>query len=72
MEIKIELEAAKEIGIGSNVLAVQQDPYLIFVIDIGKDLGPSSSGKMRAVANTGGFQVMPGDLKGNIYIGKKL
>ena len=71
MEIKIEFEAAKEIGIDSNVLAIQQEQYLILVIDTSKDLGLSSTGKMRAVANTGGFQVMPGGLHGNIYIGKK-
>jgi hypothetical protein len=43
----------------------------VLVIDLDRDLGPSSTGKMRAIANTGGFQPLPNGLRGNVYIGKK-
>ena len=33
--------------------------------------GPSSSGKMAGVANSSGFKEFPGDLIGNLYIGRK-
>lgn len=45
--------------------------YIVIVIDPTKDLGLSSTGKMRGVANSGGFKELPGDLVGNIYVGKR-
>lgn len=71
MEIIIDESNLKEIGLDSNVLAGVVGDRLVLVIDINKDLGLSSSGKMRAVGSTGGFQALPGGLKGNVYIGKK-
>ncbi len=71
MEIKVNTNQMSEVGGGSNVLAAQVDGHLILVIDLSKDLGLSSTGKMRAIGNTGGFQPLPGGLRGNIYIGKK-
>jgi hypothetical protein len=67
--MNINLENASEVG--ENVKVVKVDNLLVFVVDTNKDLGLSSTGKMRCVANTGGFTFLPGDLKGNIYIGKK-
>jgi hypothetical protein len=71
MSITIDVSKMQEIGIDSNVRAAVDGDYLILVIDTSKDLGLSSSGKMRAVGNTSGFQQMPNGLRGNVYVGKK-
>lgn len=70
-EITINTEKMQEVGFDSNVRAEMQGNLLVLVVDTTKDLGLSSTGKMRAVGNTGGFQALPGSLKGNVYIGKK-
>ena len=59
------------IEVGSNIKAVQQGNLLILVIDTREDLGPSSTGKMIGVGSTGGFTRFPGNMSGNIYIGRK-
>lgn len=69
--LQIDENQLQEVGLGSNVKAVQIGNKLVLVIDLTQDLGLSSSGKMRAVGNTSGFQNMPGGLRGNVYIGKK-
>ncbi len=71
-QITIDTDKLVEITMGSNVKAMMDGSILILVIDTTKDLGVSSTGKMRACANTGGFQGLPGGLKGNIYVGKKV
>ena len=71
MKITIDVSNMQEIGIDSNVKATVDGDYLVLVVDTTKDLGLSSSGKMRAVGNTSGFQQMPNGLRGNVYIGKK-
>ena len=71
MKITIDVSEMQEVGNDSNVKATVDGDYLILIVDTTKDLGLSSSGKMRAVGNTGGFQQMPNGLRGNIYIGKK-
>jgi hypothetical protein len=68
--ITINVEQMERIG--ENIKATQQDSKLILVIDLSINLGPSSTGKMNGVASTGGFSSMPGGLRGNIYIGKKV
>lgn len=45
--------------------------YIVIVIDPTVNLGPSTSGKMIAVANSGGFQDVAGDLVGNFYVGRR-
>jgi hypothetical protein len=72
MKIELDLEAMKEIGVDSNVRAVLSGDLLILVVDVSRDLGPSSTGKMHAVGNTSGFQLFPGGLKGNVYVGRKV
>ena len=72
MKIELDLEVMKEIGVDSNVRAVLSGDLLILVIDTTKDLGPSSTGKMNTVGNTSGFQLFPGSMKGNVYIGRKV
>jgi hypothetical protein len=56
---------------GENVLATKQGSLLVIVIDTAKTIGPSSTGKMIGHGSTGGFAALPGNLKGNIYVGKK-
>ena len=68
--ITINTEELREVG--DNLLATVQGNALILVLDTTKDLGPSSSGKMRGIASTGGFQAIPGGMRANIYIGKKI
>lgn len=70
-QITIDTEKMAEVGIDANVKVTIVGTNLVLVIDTTKDLGLSSTGKMRAVANTGGFQTLPNGLKGNVYIGKK-
>jgi len=67
--ISIALENMTEAG--ENIRVAKQDKYLILVIDTTVDLGPSINGKMRATGNSHGFTTLPGNLRGNIYIGKK-
>jgi hypothetical protein len=45
--------------------------YLVLLIDMSKDLGPSASGKMRGIASTGGFASIANGVKLNLYVGKK-
>ncbi|HEY3344563.1 MAG TPA: hypothetical protein VGJ97_06535 [Anaerolineaceae bacterium] len=71
-QFTIDPDKMPEVTMGSNVKAVMEGDLLILVIDTTKDLGVSSTGKMRACGNTGGFQGMPGGLKGNVYVGKKV
>jgi hypothetical protein len=71
-QFTIDTDKMSEITMGSNVKAMMEGTTLILVIDTTKDLGVSSTGKMRACANTGGFQGLPGGLKGNVYVGKKV
>ena len=65
----ITVNLANAEAIGQNIKAVVEGKYLILVVDTTVDLGASKSGKMNAVAQTGGFTALPGELKGNIYIG---
>ena len=57
--------------VGDNIKASLVDNQLVLVIDITKNIGPSSSGKMIGYGSTGGFASLPGGFKGNVYIGKK-
>ena len=68
--LTINTEEMREVG--DNLIATVQGNTMILVLDLTKDLGPSSSGKMRGIANTGGFAAFPNGLKGNVYIGKKV
>ncbi len=70
-QITLDTDKMVEVGIDTNVRVSLVGTSLVLVIDTTKDLGLSSTGKMRAVANTGGFQTFPSGLKGNVYIGKK-
>jgi len=69
MIITIDSEKMREIG--ENILVIEDGDQLILVIDTSVTGKLSSSGKMRSVAQTGGFVSMPGNLKGNVWIGKK-
>ncbi len=68
--ITINTEDLREVG--DNLLAAVQGSTMVLVLDTTKDLGLSSTGKMRGVASTGGFQKIPGGLSANVYIGKKI
>lgn len=68
-QITVNPEAMQEVG--DNVRAAKQGNLLVIVIDTAQEIGPSSSGKMMGLGSTGGFQALPGGLKGNIYVGKK-
>jgi hypothetical protein len=57
--------------VGQNVKAIVVGDNLVLVIDTTTNIGPSSSGKMIGYGSTGGFTPLPGDLKGNIWVGKK-
>jgi hypothetical protein len=58
--------------LSQNLSATVQDGKLILVIDLSKNIGLSSSGKMIGIASTGGFQAVPGTpAKINLYVGKK-
>lgn len=66
--LTVNLADAK--AIGQNIKAIVEGKYLVLVIDTTVNLGASKSGKMNAVAQTGGFADF-GKMKGNIYIGTK-
>ena len=57
-------------AIGDNVQYEEKDGKIILTIDPKVDLGLSSTGKMRGVANTGGFTKLPNGMKLNLYLGK--
>jgi len=67
----LTIETASMSEAGQNVKVATVDGKLVFVIDPTVDLGLSSTGKMRCIANTGGFTAIPGNLKLNLYLGKK-
>jgi hypothetical protein len=67
----MEIDTSKMTEVGQNVLAQIVDGKLVLVIDTKVNLGPSSTGKMIGVASTSGFALFPGNLKGNIYLGRK-
>lgn len=67
--ITINPDAMQEVG--ENVRAAKQGSLLILVIDTDNEIGPSSTGKMMGLGSTGGFAALPGNLKGNIYVGRK-
>lgn len=69
-QITINTDTMQEVG--ENIKAVKQGNLLIMVIDASSEIGPSSSGKMMGLASSGGFTALPGNLKGNIYVGRKL
>lgn len=71
MTEKIEIDLNKLQDIGNNVKATLHDELLILIIDPAQTIGLSSTGKMMGIASTNGFVMMPGGLKGNLYIGKK-
>jgi hypothetical protein len=58
--------------VGDNVKAMQQGDLLVIVINTKREIGESSSGKMMGYGSTGGFAALPGNLKGNIYVGRKI
>lgn len=70
MTVTLDLAGGREIG--ENVLVLREAGKLIIVVDESKTIGLSSSGKMMGVASTGGFTAAGGELKINLYIGKKV
>ncbi len=68
-EIKVNPETMQEVG--DNVRATKVGSALVIVIDTTQEIGLSSTGKMMGLGSTGGFQALPGGLKGNIYVGRK-
>ena len=68
-EIKVDPATMQEVG--DNVRAAKVGSALVIVIDTTQEIGLSSTGKMMGLGSTGGFQALPGGLKGNIYVGRK-
>jgi len=63
-----------KLNIGANVAGTisADGKTLTLTIDLETNLGRSSTGKMMAIANTGGFQGVPGtDLRINVYCGRR-
>jgi hypothetical protein len=58
--------------VGENIAVAKVDNKLVIVVDLTSEVGMSSTGKMMGIASTGGFAFFPGNLKGNIYIGRKV
>ncbi len=69
-QITVNTDTMQEVG--DNVKATRQGNLLVMVIDTTQEIGPSSTGKMVGLGSTGGFQALPGGLKGNIYVGRKV
>jgi len=67
--ITIETKNARLVG--ENVHVAEEGNYLVLIVDLTKQIGLSSTGKMMGVASTQGFTVLSNSLKGNVYIGKK-
>ncbi len=69
-EIKVDPATMQEVG--DNIRAAKVGNALVIVIDTMQEIGPSSSGKMMGSGSTGGFTALPGNLTGNIYVGRKI
>ncbi len=69
----VDLSTLTEIGDNVKVGVIQEGgrQLLVFVVDPAKDLGPSSTGKMRMVASTHGWTLAPAGLKANVMLGKR-
>ena len=70
MSITVDTSVMQEVG--QNLKATVVADQLVIVVPLNGNIGPSSTGKMLGVASTGGFAPLPGGLKGNLYIGKKV
>jgi len=57
--------------VGENILATIVEGKLILIIDTTQEIGLSSTGKTMGVGSSSGFKPLPGNLTGNIYVGKK-
>ena len=68
--ITIETKNARMVG--ENIHVAEEGNYLILIVDLTKQIGLSSTGKMMGVASTAGFAFLSDKLKGNVYIGKKV
>jgi hypothetical protein len=66
------VDTSKAQNLGDGIQAVEVEGKLVLVIDPTKDFGVSTSGKMRACANSGGFTSAPFGLKLNLYAGRKI
>jgi len=71
-DIQIDPGKLEDVVEGGNVRYVIQGDALILVIDMSKDLGLSSTGKMRSIANTSGFKPIRGGMSMNLYLGKRV
>jgi hypothetical protein len=61
--------------IGQNITAKQEGDKLILEIDLSKEIGLSSTGKMMGIASTGGFVPlfnMTKEFKVNLYLGERV
>ena len=67
--ISVDLSTLNEVG--NNVRAALVGDKLVIVIDTSVKIGLSSTGKMIGYGSTGGFSELPGNFKGNVYVGKK-
>lgn len=67
----ITIETKNSHPVGENISVVEEGNYLILIVDLTKEIGLSSTGKMMGVASTAGFTFLSNTLKGNVYIGKK-
>jgi hypothetical protein len=68
----MNVDTSKAQNLGEGIQAVEVDGKLVLIIDPAKDFGVSTSGKMRACANSGGFTSAPFGLKLNLYAGRKI
>jgi hypothetical protein len=69
-QITVNPDTMQEVG--DNIKATKQGNLLVLVIDTSVEIGPSSTGKMMGNGSTGGFASLPGNLKGNVFVGRKL
>jgi hypothetical protein len=61
-------------SVGDNIKVAKVEGKLVVVIDLGEEIGLSSTGKMMGIASSGGFTQIPVDgfkIKMNLYLGKK-
>ena len=74
--ISVDLDTCAPIITGSmeesNVEVGLIGDKIVLVIQADVDLGPSKSGKMNAVASTGGFTKLPNGMSLNLWLGKKI
>jgi hypothetical protein len=68
--LTIDLSVAEPIG--ENVAVVHVSHFMVLVVDMDENMGPTESGGSLAIASTRGFRLIDKSTRVSLWIGRKL